>query len=223
MKCPNCSTEALKDARFCSNCGNELQPTPQFVLGVDLDGVVADFYEALRPVAEEWLGVQPGTLTKDVSYGLKEWGISLAQYHELHRFAVTQKEIFATQPPIPGAAATLRRLGFNNSIRVRIITHRLFVKYTHDISVRQTTEWLEEQGIPYWDICFMKTKGEVGADLYIEDSPSNIAALKKLGKNVLIFTNSTNKEVDGNRANDWNEVEKFVLAAVAEWKASQVK
>ncbi|MGA7851735.1 MAG: hypothetical protein WCA15_00325 [Candidatus Acidiferrales bacterium] len=190
-------------------------------MGVDLDGVVADFYEALRPVAEEWLGVPHGTLTKEVSYGLKEWNITGEQYEELHRFAVTQKEIFATQPPIPGAAATLRKLGFNPSIRVRIITHRLFIKYTHEICVRQTTEWLEEQGIPYWDICFMKSKGEVGADLYIEDSPSNIDALTKLGKKVLIFTNSTNRDVRGERANDWVEVETFVLEALAEWKRSQ--
>jgi len=29
----------------------------QFVLGVDLDGVVADFIGGLRPIAAEWLGV----------------------------------------------------------------------------------------------------------------------------------------------------------------------
>jgi hypothetical protein len=29
----------------------------RFVLGVDLDGVVCDFYGGLRPIAAEWLGV----------------------------------------------------------------------------------------------------------------------------------------------------------------------
>ena len=29
-----------------------------FVFGVDLDGVVADFYGGLRPIAAEWLGVK---------------------------------------------------------------------------------------------------------------------------------------------------------------------
>jgi 5'(3')-deoxyribonucleotidase len=141
----------------------------------------------------------------------------------LHRFAVAQKEIFATQPPIPGAAAALRRLGYKPEIRIRIITHRLFIKYTHEISVRQTIEWLEEHGIPYWDICFMKAKGDVGADLYIEDSPSNIKALQKAGKNVLIFTNSTNRDVDGERANDWSEAEKIVYEKVEKWKAGRSK
>lgn len=193
--------------------------TKAFVLGVDLDGVVADFYGALRPVAAEWRGVKVEDLTLDVSYGLKEWGIGDEEdYQDLHRFAVTQREIFLTQMPIEGAAAALRRLGYHDEIRVRIITHRLYIKYTHELSVRQTAQWLEKQGIPYWDICFMKAKGEVGADLYIEDSPNNIKALRDSGKDVLIFTNSTNKKEPGDRANTWDEVETFVLTKVEEWK-----
>jgi 5'(3')-deoxyribonucleotidase len=85
-------------------------------------------------------------------------------------------------------------------------------------SVRQTVEWLEEHGIPYWDICFMKSKGDVGADFYIEDSPNNIKALQAGGKDVLIFDNSTNPEVPGERARSWEEVEQFVLKKVEEWK-----
>jgi 5'(3')-deoxyribonucleotidase len=221
MKCPNCSAECPEPARFCSECGTVLRPSSTFVLGVDLDGVVADFYGALRPVAAEWRGLKTEDLTEDVSYGLKEWGITGAEYQELHRFAVTQREIFFTQPAMPGAAAALRRLGYHDSIRIRIITHRLFLKYTHEMSVRQTVEWLEAYGIPYWDICFMKAKGEVGADLYIEDSPGNIKALQTANKDVLIFTNSTNKGVPGERADTWDDVERFVLKKVEEWKAKK--
>ena len=46
--------------------------TKAFVLGLHLDGVVADFYGALRPVAAEWRGVKVDDLTPDVSFGLKE-------------------------------------------------------------------------------------------------------------------------------------------------------
>jgi 5'(3')-deoxyribonucleotidase len=221
MKCPECSFDCEEGTRFCSACGNQLQQSERFILGVDLDGVVGDFYGALRPIVAEWRGVTLDKLTPDVSYGLKEWGIKVQEYQELHRFAVVQKEIFSTQPAVPGAAAALRRLGYNTDIRIRIITHRLFIKYTHEISVRQTIEWLEENGIPYWDICFMKAKGDVGADLYIEDSPSNIAALETSGKKVLIFTNSTNKNVKGLRANNWDEAEEKVLEILAQWKAAK--
>src|ERR1700733_301431 len=195
--------------------------TKAFVLGVDLDGVVADFYGALGPVAAEWLGVKVDELTPDVSYGLKEGGIKGEEYQELHRFAVTQREIFFTQSPIEGAPATLRRLGFHDEIRIRIITHRLFIKYTHEMSVRQTVEWLELYGIPYWDICFMKAKGDVGADLYIEDSPNNIKALQATKKDVLIFTNSTNKNEPGDRANTWADIEAYVLNKVESWKKTR--
>lgn len=224
MKCPNCSGESPESAGFCSECGTQLRPSETFVLGVDLDGVVADFYRALRPVAAEWRGLKSEEeLTAEVSYGLKEWDIKGAEYQELHRFAVTQREIFLKQPPMPGAAAALRRLGFNDSIRIRIITHRLFIKYTHEMSVRQTVEWLEKHGIPYWDICFMKAKGAVGADLYIEDSPNNIVDLQNKGKNVLIFTNSTNRKVAGDRADNWDEAERFVLTKVENWKKKNMK
>lgn len=43
-----------------------------FVLGVDLDGTCADFYEGLRPIAAEWLGVDPESLTREVSWNLPE-------------------------------------------------------------------------------------------------------------------------------------------------------
>jgi 5'(3')-deoxyribonucleotidase len=67
----------------------------------------------------------------------------------------------------------------------------------------------------------MKAKGDVGADLYIEDTPSNISALEKLGKSVLIFTNSTNKDVKGLRANSWEEAEEKILEKLAEWQEAK--
>src|SRR3990172_3226868 len=150
----------------------------RFVLGVDLDGVVAEFYGGLRPIAAEWLGVPLDSLTTEVSYNLPEWRLeTVGSYEDLHRFAVTQRELFRNLSPIDGAGPVLRRLSARN-IRIRIITHRLFIKYAHQLAVEQTTEWLEHHGIPYWDLCFMKEKAAVGADLYIEDSPRNVEQLR---------------------------------------------
>ena len=195
----------------------------QFVLGVDLDGVVADFYRAIRPLAAEWFGVDVNTLTENVSYGLPEWGFDSkapSQYEDFHRFAVTQRDLFLKLPVIEGAPATLRRLSRQEGLRIRIITHRLFVSHTHQIAVQHTTEWLDAQGIPYWDLCFMRDKDKVGASLYIEDSPSNVAALVAAGKDVLVYENSTNidrLETDGvPRAKNWTEVETSYLAAYSQ-------
>lgn len=60
------------------------------MFGVDLDGVCADFYKALRPIAADWLGVPEDSLTPDVTYGLPEWDLGpMGGYEKLHRFAVT--------------------------------------------------------------------------------------------------------------------------------------
>ena len=191
----------------------------QFVLSVDLDGVVADFYVGLRPIAAEWLGVSEDSLTLDVKYGLPEWNLDpMGGYAELHRFAVTQRGLFEKLEPIKGAPAALRRLSARG-VRIRIVTHRLFIEHFHRDAVSQTTTWLDHHGIPYWDLCFMKDKAAVGADLYIEDAPDNIKKLQSDGHDTIIFTNSTNRDLDGLRGGSWEEVERIVIEKIGEWAA----
>jgi 5'(3')-deoxyribonucleotidase len=190
----------------------------RFVLGVDLDGVCADFIGALRPIAAEWLGVPVAELPEKVTYGLPEWKLERAgKYEDLHRFAVIQRDLFRELKPIDGAPAALRRLSAHN-IRIRLLTHRLYIKYFHQEAIKQTTEWLEHHGIPYWDLCFMRDKAAVGADLYIEDSPDNIRKLRADGHKTIVFTNSTNEDLPAPRANSWAKVERLVLAELKRWQ-----
>ena len=190
----------------------------RFVLGVDLDGVCADFIGALRPVAAEWLGVPVEELPVRVNYGFPEWKLDRAgKYEDLHRFAIIQRDLFRNLKPLEGAPAALRRLSARN-IRIRLITHRLYIKYFHQEAITQTTEWLEHHGIPYWDLCFMRDKAAVGADLYVEDSPDNVQKLRDDGHKTIVFTNSTNESLPGPRANSWIEVESLVLAEFENWE-----
>jgi 5'(3')-deoxyribonucleotidase len=131
----------------------------------------------------------------------------------LHRFAVNERDLFRTLEPIPGAPAALRRIANGFPIRIRIITHRLFISHSHRTAITQTVEWLDHFGIPYWDLCFMRDKAAVGADLYLEDSPPNIKALRTGNHKTIVFSNSTNRDVEGPRAENWNEVE----AAIGEY------
>jgi 5'(3')-deoxyribonucleotidase len=197
-------------------------PDAKFVLGVDLDGVVADFYGGLRRVAAEWLDVPMEKLPTQVTYGLPEWKLNEAPggYEALHRFAVTQRNLFKELPVVPGAALSIRRLSAYD-VRIRIITHRLFIKQFHQEAVRQTIEWLDHHDIPYWDLCFMKDKAAVGADLYVEDTPSNVERLRADGHPTIVFTNSTNLSVNGPRANMWVEAEELILQAQTQWLASR--
>ncbi|MDR0320352.1 MAG: 5'-nucleotidase [Treponema sp.] len=193
-----------------------------FILGVDLDGVVGDFYGEIRKIAAEWLNKPLESLTSEVSYGLKEWGIDeFGGYDRLHRFAVTQRNIFRDMEPIEHAPSVLRKLS-NQNIRIRIITHRLFLKYSHRASITQTVDWLDNYDIPYWDICFMNDKGAVGAHVYVDDAPENITNLRKQGCKTIVFSNSTNRDVPGPRANNWHEVEQMVMESREEWRTGTV-
>lgn len=69
----------------------------------------------------------------------------------------------------------------------------------------------------------MKDKAAVGADLYIEDSPSNVEALREGGHPTIVFTNSTNLGLPGPRADSWDEVERLVLQELKEWRAGAKK
>lgn len=180
------------------------------IFGVDLDGVCADFYGRMREIAAEWFEQRVEDLSEEVSYGLPEWGVrNEDEYESLHRFAVTQRELFKTTPMIPGARKYLRLLS-DEGARIRIITHRLFIHYFHNLAVSQTIDWLDQNGIPYWDLCFMKQKEQVGADVYVDDSPENVNRLR--GKNLytICFANSTNRMIDKPRANSWEHVYRLV-------------
>jgi beta-phosphoglucomutase-like phosphatase (HAD superfamily) len=195
----------------------------EFVFGVDLDGVVADFIQGLKPIAAEWLGVPVASLTDDVSYGFKEWNIgSEDAYNDLHRFALKERTLFANLPLIDGAAPALRRLSALG-IRVRIITHRLYIPWFHRQAVIQTLEWLEKHGIPYWDLCFMAAKSSVDAHAYVEDSPRNIETLRAAGKQVIVYQNSTNRDIAPPYATSWRHVESWVLEHFSVWSAGTTR
>ena len=182
-----------------------------FILGVDLDGVCGDYFNSIRPIAAEWLNVDLKSLTHNASYALTEWGIGKGAYEfkKLHKFAVTKRNLFENMLPIVGASKVLRELS-ELGVRIRIITHRLCIKNNHATAVIQTVNWLEKHDFPYWDLCFMKDKGSVDADLYIEDSSSNVQALTEQGKKVIIFDASYNKDCSGPRATTWDHVFEMV-------------
>lgn len=179
------------------------------IIGVDLDGVCADFYGRMRQIAAIWFEVPIEELTPTPSYGLSEWGLDEEKYQSLHRYALTQHDLFETSEMIPGARKYLRKLS-EEKARIRIITHRLFIYYSHQLAVSQTTKWLDKQGIPYIDLCFMKEKEQVGADIYVEDSPNNIENLRRNGHLAICFGNSTNTHIVEPRVESWESAYEYI-------------
>ncbi len=185
-----------------------------FIFGVDLDGVCGDYTAAFRAVAATHLGVDEGELPGPGTWDFAEWGIDRPTFEMLHRRAVLEERIFRTMDPMPGVADALWRLS-DAGVWIRVITHRLAVNWGHAVAVSDTVAWLDDVGIPYRDLCFLGHKPQVEADLYIDDAPHNVTALREQGNQVIVFDAPYNRSLPGPRAHDWEEVEELVAVAVS--------
>lgn len=185
-----------------------------FIFGVDLDGVCGDYTAAFRAVAATHLGVDEGDLAGPDTWDFAEWGIDRPTFEMLHRRAVMDERIFLTMEPMPGVADALWRLS-DAGVWIRVITHRLAVNWGHAVAVSDTVAWLDAVGIPYRDLCFLGHKPQVEADLYIDDAPHNVSALREQGNHVIVFDAPYNRGLAGPRAADWEEVEQLVADAAA--------
>lgn len=187
------------------------------ILGVDVDNVLADYTAGLRRVVAEGTGRDPATLPDPTTWGAyEEWGLNHDTFPTWHRRAVVDHRLFREADPIPGGAEALRRLS-EDGVRIRIVTHRLYVSGTHEVAAGDTVEWLDRHEIPYWDLCFVARKGDVGCDVYIDDAPHNIQHLRDRGHRAIVFDWPYNREVDGHaldgpRATNWEEAEAHARA-----------
>ena len=180
------------------------------ILGLDLDGVVADYVGGLREWVAESRGIHASDLPREVSWGFDEWDLDSASYRLAHRSAVQEGRLFRNLPMIEGAAPALWSIA-KAGVRIRIVTHRFQNPGDHGIAAADTAEWLDRNHIPYNDLCFLDIKGQVEADIYIDDAPHNIKALQDLDLRILIFDQPWNRHIDGERITNWTEAGRTIL------------
>lgn len=191
-----------------------------FVFGVDLDGVCANYTAGFREVVAADRGLRPEELPIGRSWGFYEWDLDDGEFNRLHRRAVLEDRIFRTLPVMDDCADVLWRLS-DAGVWIRIVTHRLYLNWGHAAIVSDTVTWLDEARIPYRDLCFLGDKPEVGADVYIDDAPHNVTALRQAGNDVIVFDQPYNAELEGPRATGWREVEDLVMKLAAPNNALQ--
>jgi 5'(3')-deoxyribonucleotidase len=184
------------------------------VLGVDLDGVCADYTAGIRRAVATERGIDPASLPQERSWGFEEWNLAPGEFERIHHRAVTQDHLLRHLPAIDGCADALWRLS-DAGIWIRIITHRLYVNWGHQVAVSDTVAWLDDARIPYRDLCFLGAKPEVEADAYIDDAPHNVEALRSAGNTVIVFDQPYNRHLPAPRARDWTELEAQVLDLAA--------
>ncbi len=186
-----------------------------FVFGVDLDGVCADYTGAFRAAVARHRGIDESELTTEVTWDYSEWGLDRDGFLDHHRRAVLEEDMFLTMEAIEGCAEALWRLS-DAGVWIRIITHRLVGNWSHAKVVADTVSWLDANRIPYRDLCFLGAKPQVEAAAYIDDAPHNVEALRAMGNTVIVFDQPCNQGLDGPRASNWDEVEATVSDLVTE-------
>ncbi|MFP4235409.1 MAG: 5' nucleotidase, NT5C type [Nitriliruptoraceae bacterium] len=185
------------------------------VLGVDLDGVCADYEGAFRTSVARQLGLDPAQLRpQTVMDAYSQWGLTLEEFEEAHRRAVVEDRMFRSMAPMAGVSEALWELS-DEGVWIRIITHRLIFNWAHEISAADTAAWLDAHQIPYRDLCFIGDKPNVGADVYVDDSPTNIVSLRATGRTAIVFDQPYNRHLAGPRAHTWGDVLALVRAELA--------
>lgn len=187
----------------------------QFIFAVDLDGVVGDHTRRFREIYADLNDIDPEALPLERDWQFSEWGFGPDDYTRWHRIAVLQHDLFRTMPLMDGAADALWRLS-DAGIWIRIVTHRLYINWGHEKAVGDTAAWLDKHRIPYRDLCFLGAKPQVQADAYVDDAVHNITALRADGNTVITFDQPYNRDLEGLRARDWDEVEEIITDLAAD-------
>lgn len=139
-------------------------------LGIDLDGVVADFNSGwtARHNAEFGTSLTPDMVT--TWSAMTSLG-SFASEDEFWEWARNEggPGLFRHLPLLPGAKETLDRLAIGNDI-VIITTKPAW-------AAPETFEWIGENNLPTNEVHITYEKWRVDCDVYLDDGPHNLEAL----------------------------------------------
>lgn len=183
-----------------------------FVLGLDLDGVVADYTAGFGAFVAAQAGIQVSELPTPTSWNFHQSGwpiLDTEHYLRLHAQAV-QNALFAEMPVIDDAVEVIEKLR-RSGVYVRIMTHRLLTGGKYSQIVTDTVDWLDLHGIGYDDLCFIKDKGDVICDLAIDDSPGNILSFKQDCQKFVIYHQEYNADISGPRVFNWAQAQNYIL------------
>lgn len=185
---------------------------PNYVLGVDLDNVTANYTKGLRDFMVS-KGHSPESMPEPTSYDFVESGwpfLDREDYLNNH-IEFVEKGGFLSLEVMENASKVLHKL-VEEGVRIRVITHRLLRDNTYAQSISDTVRWLDHNNIPFHDFCAISEKSAVGVNLLLDDAPSNINSVREHGGYVAVFDQPYNRELDGPRVKNWNDVYNFVTA-----------
>ena len=162
-------------------------------LGIDLDGVVANFTQGWMNFYNREFGT---SLVFDDS---QNWGdlVDLTHFGDIEEFwdwssDLEGHSVFWHLDPFPGAVEALRDLADAG--------HQIIILTTKpSFAVRDTFFWIERQWIPAAEIHILAEKWLVDCEVYLEDGPHLLPGLveHRPDRTVCRYVRPWNQPVDG--------------------------
>jgi 5'(3')-deoxyribonucleotidase len=179
-------------------------------LGIDLDGVVADFNVGWMERYNREFGAQLHHSQVVMWDGLQRL-THFATMDDFWTWASSgPASVFRHLPVIEGALEAMGRLAAEHRI--------VIVSSKFDWAIPDTLAWLAEHRIPAREIHFVWDKTTVPCDIYLEDAPANLEALVAARPEALVcrMVRPWNRPVEGARdVADWLDFEQAVAEQLA--------
>ncbi|GIU92557.1 MAG: hypothetical protein KatS3mg011_1463 [Acidimicrobiia bacterium] len=139
-------------------------------LGIDLDGVVADFNTG-------WISRYNQEYGADIPFdAVRSWDAipSLTHFRHMGEFWEWARDhgghsLFRHLEPYPGALETLRRLARRHDL--------VIVTTKPDWAIPDTYSWIGQHEIPAREVHITEEKWEVPCDVYLDDAPHVLEGL----------------------------------------------
>lgn len=181
--------------------------SPRLRLGIDLDGVVADFNAG-------WISrynASFGTELTPEHVDIWDAPTLLTHFTDMKEFWAWARSsgggasIFRVLEPYHGAVEALERLATRHRI-VIVTTKPAF-------AIHDTYEWLAEYKIPTTEVHIVDDKSTVACDIYLDDADHNLSLLHRRRPEAIVcrFVRPWNRAHDGVLdVEDWNDFERIV-------------
>jgi len=183
-----------------------------FILGVDLDNVTADYTAGIAQFMHEEYGWREEDTPPPTDYDFikaKGWPFAdRADFLQKHQEFVDRGGLLGLKV-MEGAPETLHAL-VAEGVKIRVITHRLLLNGTYTQVMSDTGRWLDAHRIPFHEICFTGLKASINVDLLVDDAPENISAVRAAGMPVAVFDQPYNRHFDGLRVFNWEGIGNLV-------------
>ncbi|MBM4707883.1 hypothetical protein GS982_01595 [Rhodococcus hoagii] len=179
-------------------------------IGVDLDGVIYPFEDAIKRYLRDEYGVPESEMPYPTSWHFyTEWGLSANWFDRLCNEAADAHELFAVLPPYGPAGDPLRSLR-DAGHTIHIVTARAYGK--PGVAEDATVKWLDRWRIPYDTLTFARDKTVIPTDWFIDDKPSNYEALDRTETTAVIMDRPWNRELtDALRVKNMRQFAELVL------------